>query len=110
MLVDAPCSGEGNVRRQRGRLSRRSASFQAHIGELQESLLRRAIAAARPGGVIVYSTCTFAPEENEAVVSRVLADAPVEIESIELDAPHSEGLDRWDDEQFDPFRAAPVPL
>lgn len=102
VLVDAPCSGEGNVRKQGGRVAHRSESFQAHIGELQESLLRRAIAATRPGGTIVYSTCTFAPEENEAIVSRVLENEPVEALPIGLTAPHSEGLAEWEGRRFHP--------
>ncbi|MCK7504071.1 MAG: hypothetical protein MZV70_08160 [Desulfobacterales bacterium] len=47
-------------------------------------------------------TCTFAPEENEAVVSRVLADAPVELEPLELPVPHAPGLTSFEGERFDP--------
>ncbi|TVP78823.1 MAG: RsmB/NOP family class I SAM-dependent RNA methyltransferase [Gemmatimonadales bacterium] len=100
VLVDAPCSAEGNFRKQRGRLPPRKPAFDHHIRQLQEGLLRQAIRQTRPGGVVVYSTCTFAPEENEAVVARVLADSPVEVEPIELDAPHAPGLTRWHDERF----------
>ena len=100
VLVDAPCSAEGNYRRQEGRLPARTASFQRYVTELQEALLRRAIQLTRPGGVVVYSTCTFAPEENEGVVDRVLADAPVHLESIPLELPHAPGLTEWDGQEF----------
>lgn len=102
VLVDAPCSGEGNVRRHGGRLPLRSLAFQRYIAGLQESLLRRGIELTRPGGTIVYSTCTFAPEENEAVLSRVMADAPVQIEAMDLDLPHAPGLPEWEGEAFHP--------
>lgn len=102
VLVDAPCSAEGNYRRQKGDLPPRTTSFQRYVTSLQEDLLRRAVELTRPGGVIVYSTCTYAPEENEAVVDAVLRDAPATLEPIELDAPHAPGLTRWDERRFRP--------
>lgn len=102
VLVDAPCSGEGNYRRQKGRFRSGSRSFTAHVTELQEALLRRAIALTRPGGTVVYSTCTYAPEENEAVLDRVLRDAPVVMERIPLDTTHAPGLTEWEGHRFDP--------
>jgi hypothetical protein len=68
---------------------------------MQEDLLRRAIGLTRPGGTVLYSTCTFAPEENEAVVDAVLRDAPVELEPIELDVPFAPGLTSFGDQRFD---------
>lgn len=102
VLVDAPCSAEGNYRRQGGDLPSRTGSFQEYVTSLQEALLRRAIGLTRPGGTIVYSTCTFAPEENEGVVARVLADAPVQLEPIDLPVPHAPGLTSWQGRQFAP--------
>lgn len=100
VLVDAPCSAEGNYRRQKGRLPPRTRAFERYVTGLQEALLRRGIELTRPGGTIVYSTCTFAPEENEAVVSRVLREAPVRIEPIALGLPHEPGLEAWDGTSF----------
>lgn len=73
VLVDAPCTSEGKA--QRGFLRASSARFRSFICGQQRALLRRALDLCRPGGRIVYSTCTFAPEENEAVVSEVLEAA-----------------------------------
>ncbi len=101
VLVDAPCSGEGNYRRQEDRRPRWTPEFSAYVTRVQEALLRRAIRLTRPGGTIVYSTCTYAPEENEAVVDRVLRDAPVSIEDVPLEFPHAPGLTRWAGERFD---------
>jgi len=102
ILVDAPCSSEGNVRRQGGETDRGDADFRDYVTSLQGALLRRAVDLARPGGVVLYSTCTFAPEENEAVVDGVLRDRPVSVEPIELDVPHAPGLVRHGSRRFHP--------
>jgi NOL1/NOP2/sun family putative RNA methylase len=102
VLVDAPCSAEGNFRKTGGRLPRRDGTFVRYVTALQEALLRRAIALTAPGGTIVYSTCTWAPEENEGILTRVLADAPVVMEPIPLDLPHAPGLLHWNGRDFAP--------
>jgi NOL1/NOP2/sun family putative RNA methylase len=102
VLVDAPCSAEGNVRRQGGEVDAPSEAFHEYATGLQEALLRRAVALTRPGGTILYSTCTFAPEENEAVVDAVLADLPVRLEPIGLEVPHAPGLTAFGGRRFHP--------
>ena len=102
VLVDAPCSAEGTLRRKSGSPRERTAKFQKQAPRRQEALLRRAIALTRPGGTILYSTCTFAPEENEAVVDRVLKDSPVALDPITIDVPHAPGLTSFEDHTFDP--------
>ncbi len=102
VLVDAPCSAEGTIRRKGRSETPRSPNFVSYVTSLQEALLRRAIDLTRPGGTIVYSTCTFAPEENEGVVSRAMEGAPVQVEPISLRLPHSPGLDRWRDQTYHP--------
>ena len=101
VLVDVPCSAEGTLRRKGGTLRRQRRKFRERVPRRQEGLLRRAIALTRPGGVVLYSTCTFAPEENEAVVHRVLEDAPVVLEPIEIDAPHAPGLTYFEGQRYD---------
>ena len=102
VLVDAPCSAEGTLRRKGGTPRAQRRKFREAIPRRQEGLLRRAIGLTRPGGTVLYSTCTFAPEENEAVVSRVLEDAPVVLEPIRLDAPHAPGLTCFEGQRYDP--------
>jgi NOL1/NOP2/sun family putative RNA methylase len=75
VLVDAPCSSEGRERRGPGVLSRCSRERSLDLGVLQISLLKNALRLTKPGGTVVYSTCTYAPEENELVVQKVLEDA-----------------------------------
>lgn len=73
-LVDAPCSGTGTLGRNpeiRHRLEPEDLSRQA---ERQKAILSAVVGAVRPGGRIVYSTCSLEPEENEQVVAAVLAE------------------------------------
>ncbi len=71
VLVDAPCTCEGTSRKA-GRRERDAAPPDwEKMAALQKGLLRRAVELARPGGTIVYSTCTYAPEENEGVLHAV---------------------------------------
>jgi NOL1/NOP2/sun family putative RNA methylase len=102
VLVDAPCSAEGTVRAGKGKVRSRPEAYREYIVRLQEDLLRRAIELTRPGGTVLYSTCTFAPEENEAVVDAVLRDAPAKIEPIALGVPFAPGLTAFGDQRFDP--------
>jgi 23S rRNA U2552 (ribose-2'-O)-methylase RlmE/FtsJ len=100
VLVDAPCTGEGNCRRGSGPRTSSGGKFRRYVVRVQEALLRRAVQVTRPGGVIVYSTCTFAAEENEAVLDRVLGDSPVALEAIPLDLPHAPGILEWEGRRY----------
>ena len=70
-LVDAPCSNLGVL------ASRPTCAGAPGLSENQLGLLRAAIARVRPGGTVVYSTCTLNAEENEAVVDRVVAEGHI---------------------------------
>lgn len=75
-LVDAPCSGLGTLRRNPDARWRVKADDPARLAEKQHALLRSAAATLRPGGVLVYSTCTMLPEENEDLIRSFLAESP----------------------------------
>lgn len=103
ILVDAPCSAEGTLRKNQYVTSRTSAEGRRYLVGLQRELLLNAFRICTPGGRVVYSTCTFAPEENEAVVAdviRQLGDAvrivPVPVAGL----PSRPGLTTWDGEDF----------
>lgn len=71
VLLDAPCSCEGVIAKDPSRKTSHSPQDVDYCAGRQEKLLKAALAAVRPGGLVVYSTCSFAPEENEAIVDRV---------------------------------------
>lgn len=72
VVVDAPCSGEGMFRKEEQALLQWSPDNVQMCAERQDEILEEAAKMLRPGGRLVYSTCTFAPEEDEGTVSRFL--------------------------------------
>lgn len=76
VLVDAPCSGEGMFRKEPQALTEWSLDNIRLCAARQEEILCNAALALKPGGRLVYSTCTFAPEEDEAVIARFLHTHP----------------------------------
>lgn len=76
ILVDAPCSGEGMFRKEEAAVTGWSEDQIAACARRQREILESAAHMLRPGGRLVYSTCTFAPEENEGVVSSFLHAHP----------------------------------
>lgn len=98
ILVDAPCSGEGNNAR-RSFNSAHSSELES-LSQVQQKLVENAEKLVKEDGVIVYSTCTFAPEENEAVVEKVLEETSLRLERIETDAPHVRGVEEFEDRKF----------
>jgi NOL1/NOP2/sun family putative RNA methylase len=102
VLVDAPCSSEGRARRDPDLLNRCSRKRSQDIQVLQTGLLRRAVSITRPGGVIVYSTCTYAPEENEQVVQKVLDEREVRLEQFSLPGLKGcPGVTEWEGVELD---------
>jgi len=75
-LVDAPCSGLGTLRRNPDARWRVRAEDPIALARTQQLLIENAAHELMPGGVLVYSTCTLLPEENEAVVAAFLAQHP----------------------------------
>jgi 16S rRNA (cytosine967-C5)-methyltransferase len=75
ILVDAPCSGLGTLRRNPDARWRVRPGDPQRLTETQAAILRNAATALRPGGQLVYSTCTLLPEENEMVVESFLSEA-----------------------------------
>lgn len=103
VLVDAPCSAEGNLRDDPRVLRDLPPATRRRLARLQEALLRRALRLVRPGGVVVYATCTFAPEENEEVVDRILSCYPdLQVDPPSLPVPHAEGLVEFAGRCYDP--------
>ncbi|HTG68093.1 MAG TPA: RsmB/NOP family class I SAM-dependent RNA methyltransferase, partial [Candidatus Udaeobacter sp.] len=74
ILVDAPCSGEGMFRKDDSMIADWEKHSVLRCSVMQRDILRDAAAMLAPGGIIVYSTCTFSPEENEQQIAAFLAE------------------------------------
>ena len=97
VLVDAPCSGEGMFRKEEAALTDWSEDTVSMCAARQRAILDEAAKLPRPGGRLVYSTCTFAPEENEGVIAAFLAQHP-DYQIEEVDAPFfAPGRPDWAD-------------
>ncbi len=100
VLVDVPCSGEGTWRGPGARPRRIRPDFREYLVRQQSALLRRAYDVLEPGGELVYSTCTYAPEENEGVVGPFLEDTGARVLPLGVDVPAEPGLTAWDGRSF----------
>jgi 16S rRNA (cytosine967-C5)-methyltransferase len=87
ILVDAPCSGTGTLQRRPEIRWHLQETQLAKLQELQVSLICNAVTHLKPGGTLVYSTCSLEPEENEQVLEKFIHDQP----GYFLDLP-SEGM------------------
>ena len=109
VLVDVPCSAEGTVRKDRYVLMKAEQRKRYHNGGVQVAMLRKAILCCKPGGQVVYATCTFAPEENEGVVHKILAElGPNQVRLLPARIPGFQttpGLTAWSNKTFHPSLA-----
>jgi len=97
ILVDAPCTGEAD-RARRGESA--SIGEIKGLARLQKQLAVKASNLLKDGGVMVYSTCTFAPEENEEVVKHVIEETDLELERAETEAQHTRGVKEFEGREY----------
>lgn len=91
ILVDAPCSGLGALRRRPEARWRKTAGDIAELAPLQQRLAASALDLVRPGGLVVYATCSPVLAETRAVVDQVLAETGAELVPLESAVPDSAG-------------------
>ncbi len=84
ILVDAPCSGEGMFRKDEAVIGTGPPERPDFFAELQREITSNAVKMLRPGGLMMYSTCTFAPQEDEGTVPFLLENFP-EMELIQME-------------------------
>ncbi|MBM7617151.1 NOL1/NOP2/sun family putative RNA methylase [Weissella uvarum] len=98
IVLDAPCSGEGMFRKDPDAMQYWSADYPAENAARQKEILTDTVKMLKPGGTLVYSTCTFAPEEDEQVVAWLLDNYPeFSIDSVEKAAGVDDGRPEWAD-------------
>jgi len=100
ILLDAPCSAEGTLRKERAIAKGATHQTIQRLSRLQKRLILRAYDLLRPGGTLVYSTCTFAPEENESVVAHLLCERDARLTPVNLPVAGNPGLLEWNGERY----------
>ena len=104
ILVDAPCSGEGTLRSSPKTCIMWNIKTIETLSKTQKRLFESAFEILKPNGELVYSTCTHAPEENEAVVDFILKTFKdkIKIEEIKLPIKFRQGITQLENEKFNP--------
>ncbi len=101
ILVDAPCSGEGTLRSSLKTYLMWNIKTIKNLPKIQKNLVASALKVLEPGGILVYSTCTHAPEENEGVISDILDEfKDIKLEKIELPVKFREGITNWEGKTY----------
>ena len=100
VLVDAPCSNAGMVRKNFKYLKSWREKEIEHLSRLQKALITAGYRALKNGGTLVYSTCTLDPMENEEVVDHLLRNTDAEIEEIDLPLKRREPFANFGDMEY----------
>ena len=93
MLVDAPCSGLGTLRRNPDLKWRQTPESVAELNAKQASILNAAAGLVKKGGRLVYATCSLLEAENEAIVSAFLATHPDFVSLSAIEVLHKQGIE-----------------
>ncbi len=102
VLVDAPCSGTGTLRSNPVVINEVSIGGIKRLSKLQKRLVLAGLNSLKEDGVLVYSTCSLEPEENEEVIDFLLKKEDAEIEKIRLKKfKFRKGLKSWEEKEFD---------
>ena len=101
-FVDVPCSSEGTIRKKNA-VARKWKNYDyERFSRMQKGLLKKACQMAPKGSTIVYSTCTFAPEENENVINEIINEENVKIQDINLNGlKMKKGITSWKQKDYD---------
>jgi NOL1/NOP2/sun family putative RNA methylase len=100
ILVDAPCSGEGTLRKSPKTFLMWNPNMIKKIAGTQKRLAEAALRILKVGGTMIYSTCTLAPEENEMIVDYLIKKFDVEIKKIALPLKFRCGICEWEGEEL----------
>jgi len=100
ILLDAPCSGEGTLRTSPKTASMFSENMIKKLSSIQKKLLENAVEVLKKDGILIYSTCTHAPEENEEVIDYILKQGKVKLEEIKLPIKTRNGITEWNNIKY----------
>lgn len=101
IMADVPCSGEGRWRPSGQRYAKEGGGYRARVVDTQKRMILRAFDLLRENGVLLYSTCTYHPEENEGVVDFLLQNREAEVLPIGDVPGVAPGVSAWKEEQYD---------
>jgi tRNA (cytosine49-C5)-methyltransferase len=102
VLVDAPCSGTGTIRKSFMNMKMWSPGLVKNLVGQQRQLIASGFESLKPGGTMVYSTCTLEPEENEGMVNWLLENYPdARVEEIDLPIKRSPAILEFDGQKYD---------
>jgi NOL1/NOP2/sun family putative RNA methylase len=102
ILVDAPCSGEGTLRKSPKTFDMWNLSYIKALSKVQKKLASEALKLLKVDGEMIYSTCTLGPEEDEAVVNYLKENFDIEIMKIDLPLKTRDGILEWEGETYNP--------
>lgn len=103
ILVDVPCSNTGMIRKNYKYARIWTRKDVESLSRLQKSMLMSAYYALKPGGMLVYSTCSFDPVEDEEVVDHLLSNTDAQVEDIDLNVNSHNPILQFDEKEFDPM-------
>jgi len=102
ILLDAPCSSEGFMRKDFDALRNWNMELVMRKAQLQKKLMEKCLEMLKPEGILVYSTCTFAPEENEEVVQEIIKGGKAELMAVKIPGfKIRAGLTEYNGKKFD---------
>jgi tRNA (cytosine49-C5)-methyltransferase len=102
ILVDAPCSGTGTIRRNYKISEMWSPGLVERMAKIQYRLLKNAFMLLKNGGELVYSTCTLEPEEDEAIIDKLLKEFPnADVLDIKINIKRSDAVTAFDGKEYD---------
>ncbi len=102
ILLDAPCSGEGNIRTSPRTYLEWSENLILNLSKRQKMLAEAAVKLLKENGEMIYSTCTYSPEENEIVIQHLLDNFNIKIEPIKLPIKTRQGITEWKGKKLSP--------
>lgn len=105
VAVDAPCSGEGMMRKDEDAVAQWSHELIDKCAALQKEIVTNAVKAIRPGGYLIYSTCTFNRQENEEVAQFIFS--ALGLQPVDMDFPEEWGIPRGIDTDLPVYRFMP---